>query len=279
MPTRTGLGLALAFALSCGPARADGRIEYRTDGACAVHFASIEVAGPRLRMEVTPAGGEPLSSIFDGDEDLVTTMVPSQRRFMRMEVDADAADYSGDVVKSTVTYMDRQMAKMQEVMEAQCKNQRCPQMPDLGAMMGNNLPPADPYTTRDTADAGNVGGVACTWREWVRAEGVVRRECLADIAALPLPDADRAGLRRGMRVMMNYGASMSVMTERFGTAPEPNPPVGKFPVAHVCFAGGAEAGQATATVTEAPVDPQRFEVPAGYAPMMGPGSDMGGDGQ
>ncbi len=266
---------ALVLAAGGGVAHADARLDFAAQGACPVLLRSIEVAGPRLRIEVEPAGGEPISSIFDGDEDLVTTLIPSQRRFMRQEVDADAADYTGDVTSSSVKYMDRQMAKAMEAMREQCKDSQCPQMPDLAALMGAGRGPANPITTRDTGQVDSVGGLACTWREWVRAEGVVRRECLADIATLPMADRDRAGLGRGMRVMLHFGESMGAFRDRFLADVEPNPPAGKLAVAHVCFAGGAESGRATATLLQVPVDPLRFEVPAGYAPVMGPGAEAG----
>jgi hypothetical protein len=266
-----GRAAALALAASCGVAHADSRIDYASTGTCPVLFRSIEVAGPRLRIEVEPAGGEPLTSIFDGDEDLVTTLIPSQRRFMRIEVDADAADYSGDVVTSTVTYMDRQMAKAMEAMREQCKHGSCEGMPDFAALMAR--PPANPVTTRDLAATDIVDGVACAWREWVQGGAVVRRECLADIAVLPLPDADRAGLRRGMRVMTRYGDSMGAIRDRFGADPQPATPAGQLPVVQQCFAGGVAAGTVTLAAREAPVDPARFEVPAGYAPAMGAASE------
>jgi hypothetical protein len=269
-----GCAAALVLAACGSVAHADARLDFTTQGTCHVQIRSIEVAGARLRLEVEPDGGEPLTSIFDGEEDLVTTLIPSQRRFLRQEVDADAADYMGDVAGSSVTYMDKQMAKAKAIMEEQCKHQRCPQMPDFAAMMGTMRPPADPITTRATGQSENVDGLACTWREWVRAGGVVRRECLADVATLPMADADRAGLRRGMRVMMNYGEEMGAIRDRFGLAPEPNPPAGQVAVAQVCFAAGAETGRGSATVVQGPVDPVRFEVPAGYAPAMGPGSEQ-----
>ena len=131
-----GCAAALVLAASSGAALADARVAFATQGTCPTHFRSIDVAGPRLRMELEPPGGEPLVSIFDGDEDLVTTLIPSQRRFMRIEVDADAADYTGDVVSSSMTYMEKQMAIAQEAMREQCKRSSCPQMPDLSAMMG-----------------------------------------------------------------------------------------------------------------------------------------------
>jgi hypothetical protein len=267
-----GSAVALVLAAAAGPALADARLEFTTQGACPTHFRAIDVAGPRLRIELEPPGGEPLVSIFDGDEDLVTTLIPSQRRFMRIEADDDAADYAGDVVTSSMTHMDKQLAKAQEVMREQCKRGQCPQIPGFESMMGTGRGPVDPITTRDTGEAGSADGIACTWREWVRAEGVVRRECLADIATLPMGDRDRAGLRRGMRVMLNFGKSMGAFRDRFLVDADPDPPMGKLRVAQVCFAGGVESGRATATVVQASVDPLRFEVPADYVPAMGPGS-------
>ena len=68
---------------------------------------------------------------------------------------------------------------------------------------------------------------------------------------------------------------MGAIRDRFLADMEPDPLAGKLGIAQVCFAGGAESGRATATVVQAPVDPLRFEVPAGYVPAMGPGSDAG----
>jgi hypothetical protein len=261
---------AAVLAAACGAAHADARLEYTATGACPMLFRSIDVAGPRLRIEVAPEQGEPIASIFDGEEDLVTTLVPSQRTYMKIEVDADAADYTSDVMDSTATYMDRQMARAAEMMREQCKHGGCPQMPDFASLLPK--PAGDPIQARATTQADTIDGVACTWREWVRGEAVVRRECLADITALPLPDADRAGLRRGMRVMLRYGESASAIRDRFASDPEPVPPVGQLPIAQQCFADDAATGTVALTAREAPVDPALFEVPAGYAPVAGPGS-------
>jgi hypothetical protein len=269
----TGRVLAAALAATCAAAHADTHLDFAGEGACPVLFRSIEVAGPRLRFELEPPGAEPMASIFDGDEDLVTTLLPSQQRFMRMEVDADAADYSGDVASSSVKYMDRQMAQAMKQIEAQCRGQRCPQVPDLQAMMRAAMPSSPPIEARPTADTATFAGVACQWREWVQAGVVVRRECLANIADLPLPDADRAGLRRGMRVMTHFGEAYSPIRDRFGLAPEPPPLAGQLAIAQVCLQGDAESGKAAVSLREAPVDPRRFEVPAGYAPAMGPAAE------
>jgi hypothetical protein len=267
--------LPLVLALAPCAAAADARLDWQREGACPVLFSSIEIAGPRLRFEMPAEPGEPFWSVFDGDEDLVTSVIPSQRAYMRLEVDADAADYSGDVVNSSVTYMDRQMAQARAQMEEMKKScgRNCPQLPDMEAIMamatGGRQPPIE---ARETADSGDANGVACAWREWVQAGQVVRRECLAEVAELPLADADRGGFARGMKVMVRYGDSFGAFRDRFGIAPEPQAPMGRLSVAQVCFAGGVESGRATMAITPATVDPARFEVPAGYRPVMGGGN-------
>jgi hypothetical protein len=100
----------------------------------------------------------------------------------------------------------------------------------------------------------------------------VRRECLADITALPLPDRDRAGLRRGMKVMLEFNAAYAPFRDRFGLDREPLPAPGKLAVAQVCLANGAEVGRASLVASEGGVDPARFEVPADYQPVMGAGA-------
>jgi hypothetical protein len=262
---------AAALAAACGAAHADARLDYVSTGTCPMLFRSIEIAGPRLRIEVSPEQGEPIASIFDGEEDLVTTLIPSGKTYVRVEVDADAADYTADVMGSTATYMDRQMARAAELMREHCGHGGCPQMPDLASMLPR--PAGDPLRGRATGQADRIDGVDCTWREWVRGEAVVRRECLADIAALPLPDADRAGLRRGMRVMMRYGDAASAIRDRFVPDPEPVPPAGQLPIAQQCFADGVATGTVALTARQAPVDPARFGIPAGYAPVAGPGAE------
>jgi hypothetical protein len=261
--------LVLALALQGGAAFADSRIQAQGDATCPMLFDSIEMSGPRLRFELRPPGAEPMVSIFDGDEDLVTSLMPGQRQFMRMEVDADAADYTGDVASSSVTYMDRQMAKARAMMEQQCGGNRCAGMPDLEAMMRMGTPGAPPPIETRAGAADTVGGIACAWREWVQAGAVVRRECLAPIVGLPLPERDRAGLVRGMRVMMQYGESFASFKDHFGLAQEPQPPNGQLVLSQVCLAGAGETGKATMTFVEAPVDPAKFEVPAGYTPALG----------
>jgi hypothetical protein len=269
------VAIGLALALAAPLAHADGRIEARSEGTCPVLFRSIEVAGPRLRFEVSaPRQDQDYVSIFDGDEDLVTGLMPAQRTYMRMEVDEDAADYSGDVAGSMVKYMDRQMAQVAEQMQRNCPNGGCPQMPDLNALMRAGMPQgAAPIEARDTPETGTAAGAACRWREWVQAGAVVRRECLANLADLPLPERDRAGLVRGMKVMLRFNAAYAPMRDRFGLDVEPVSPPGQVPVAQACFAGGAPTGTVEVSVVEAPVDPSRFEIPAGYTALMGPGPE------
>jgi hypothetical protein len=278
MPSPARPGLALALAAVAAPAFADARLDWTREGACPVLFSSIEIAGPRIRFEMPAEPGEPFWSVFDGDEDLVTTVIPSQQAYMRMEVDADAADYMGDVAGSSVTFMDRQMAQARaqmEEMKKQC-GRNCPQMPDLDAMMAMAMGGAQPpIEARDTGEAGDANGVACTWREWVQAGQVVRRECLAKVAELPLGDADRGGFARGMKVMVRYGDSFGAVRDRFGLAKEPQAPMGQLAVAQACFAGGSETGRATLAITPTLVNPARFDIPAGYRPAMGAGSGEG----
>jgi hypothetical protein len=267
-PTPILVALALALALAPGIALADARLDWQRQGTCPVLFASIDIAGSRLRFDLPAEPGEPFWSVFDGEEDLVTTVIPSQQTYMTMEVDADAADYMGDVGTSTVTFMDRQMAQAREQiaqMQKNCHGRGCPQVPDLDAMMAMATGGAQPaIEARDTTETGDANGVACAWREWVQAGQVVRRECLAKVAELPLADADRGGFARGMKVMTHYGDSFGAVRDRFGLAKEPAPPPGQLAVAQVCFAGGSESGRATMVMAPTAVDPARFEIPPGY---------------
>src|SRR5688572_14377102 len=79
------LPVLLLAALAPG-AHADWCREYVVVGGFHVLFLAIEASGPRLRFETQRTGGELYVSIFVGDEDLITGLMPAQRTWMHMEV-------------------------------------------------------------------------------------------------------------------------------------------------------------------------------------------------
>jgi hypothetical protein len=136
---------ALAVLLSCtgaaGIVQADARLDYTVQGDCAVEPASLRVSGSRLRFDHAMVGQDS-SSLFDGLEETLIHLDHGRRRFHEVEVDIDAAEYTGDVATSSMHFVDKEMAKAQKQMDAACKDlekqgMACPQIAgmDMQSMM------------------------------------------------------------------------------------------------------------------------------------------------
>lgn len=272
------------FAVS-GAAFADARIAYAVEGSCKALADSIEISGSRMRIDMR-MDGQVMSSLFDGEEDTVTSLMHDQKQFHEMEVDEDAADYTADVMGSTMTYVDKQMDAAMAQMKKQCEQMKsqsrgrgsvstpCDNMPDLRSMMASAMGPANQAKPelRETSREDAIAGATCRWTEVWQGELKLREQCDADIVSLPLPDGDRGSFARGMRVLTSYGDAMKPAVDRFAAANQdtvPVPPKGKMTLAGNCFdANGERVGHYAADITVGSIDPQRFQVPAGYTAMM-----------
>ncbi|MFT3806806.1 hypothetical protein [Arenimonas sp.] len=276
--------LACSFLLLPGFACADTRIAYTVEGSCPALAERIEISGSLLRLD-SRYDGQLVTSLFDGGEDTVTSLMHDQKQFHQMEVDADAADYTADVLGSTMTYVDRQMEATMAQMKKSCEQMKaqtrgrgvvtaCDNMPDLRSMMSQatGATPQLKPEMRETNREDSVAGATCRWTEAWQGEMKLREQCDADVASLPLPDGDRGGFARGMRVMMSYGDAFKPVVDRFAMGdpnPIPIPGKGKFTLAGQCFdATGERVGHYAADIVVGPIDPQRFQVPTDYTPMM-----------
>jgi hypothetical protein len=124
--------------------------------------------------------------------------------------------------------------------------------------------PALAESDRDVGPA-RVGDIACTRRQRLRGDEVVREECLTSLAGLNLAAADNARITRIAAVLARWRDSM--LPAGFATARR-GPSFENVIVERVCFAAGAESGRATLRVSAAPVADSEFVVPPpGYAPM------------
>src|SRR4249919_1537524 len=190
---------------------ADAELRYRIEGSCPTQFDVVQVSGSQVRIDMR-ATETNMTALFDGSEDLVTYLMHDQHRYQQIEVDEDALDYTTDVANSTGTYIDKQMQKMQGMLQQQCAQAPkgraggvCANMPDMKQMM-QMLPAAAPpkVELRVTDRQATVAGVACSvaerWENGVRAQ----EECHADPATLAIAEPDRRGLVRGIKVMQRY---------------------------------------------------------------------------
>lgn len=160
------MSMKLAVALAClscsGSVLADARIDYVVQGDCAVEPGSLRVSGSRLRVDHEIAGNRG-SSLFDGLEETLVYLDHDQRTFSQVEIDIDAAEYTGDVASSSMKFVDKEMAKAQKQMEASCREMEkqgmaCPQMGmDMQAMMEMAQGMAAAQSSGDAAAASTQG--------------------------------------------------------------------------------------------------------------------------
>jgi hypothetical protein len=98
--------IALAIALGVLPtiAFADDTITYRSEGGCVGDFDRIEMKSYFLRVD-SGNGGHAGSMIYDHSEKLAYFVDHGSRTFMQTELDEDAIDLQGDIMKSVRTKM------------------------------------------------------------------------------------------------------------------------------------------------------------------------------
>ena len=101
MTTKIALVLALALPAI---ASADDTITYKSQGGCNGDFERIEMKSYFLRVD-SGGGGHAGSMIYDHSEKLAYFIDHGSRTFMQTELDEDAIDLQGDIMKSLRTKM------------------------------------------------------------------------------------------------------------------------------------------------------------------------------
>ena len=97
--------------------------------------------------------------------------------------------------------------------------------------------------------------------------GVKKQEvCYALAEDLPIPEPDRKGLARGLKVMNRYGQAFTGMAAHLGAAPAQTQKPQGLPVAQSCFdAAGKASGQNSVNIAQDKIAPDRFDIPADYS--------------
>jgi hypothetical protein len=97
---------ALLVALTALPAIAfaDDTITYRSEGGCSGDFERVEMKSYFLRVD-SGNGGHAGSMIYDHSEKLAYFIDHGSRSYMQTELDEDAIDLQGDIMKSLRTKM------------------------------------------------------------------------------------------------------------------------------------------------------------------------------
>jgi hypothetical protein len=101
MTTRIALVLALALPAI---ASADDTITYKSEGGCSGDFERIEMKSYFLRVD-SGGGGHAGSMIYDHSEKLAYFIDHGSHTFIETELDEDAIDLQGDIMKSLRTKM------------------------------------------------------------------------------------------------------------------------------------------------------------------------------
>jgi hypothetical protein len=317
-------GIWILGLVASATAHADARIDYTLQGDCTVEPSALQISGSRMRIDHEMAG-HPGSSLFDGLEETMVYLDHERRRYREVAVDFDATDYTADVAKSSMNYLDRQMEKVQQQMEENCRQAEkqgtaCPQQgamdiqammamaqgmqaaqpgdgaagtsaqemdpetlmqavqgkarpqnhegggtPDLRALQQAQRPPLDAVAVSDSGKDETVAGAICRWFEEHRGSVLLRAQCFADPATLPLPERDLAGMRRALAVLQGFGDAFAPIKQRFAPASESAARPQGIVLSQRCYGqDGALRGSAVATIRQVPVADEALEIPPGY---------------
>lgn len=262
-------------------ALADISLVYPQQPRCQSNLSAIQLSGSRMRIDNVMQGRK-YTMLFDGMEDIITSLDHSDHNYHQTEVDEDALDYNADVMSSTGNFMGNQMKSMQAQMKQQCaqmekQGMSCANMPDLNAMMQSAQSMAAgqmPVIEIKPSDKVQVvAGMACKTVDRYENGRRSSEECYVEPKDLLMPDKDKKHLLRNMKVMHRFAKSMTGLTDKlmFGknTASEqPDPADRDILLSQRCFAAnGSESGQIEAQISNATIEAGNFEIPPGYQAM------------
>jgi hypothetical protein len=269
----TNLRLFISAALLlASPVCADTTLHFTAQGDCPAIADSVEISGPLMRTD-THAQGQDISSIFDGDEDLYTTLLPEQHKYYQVEVDENAPDFSGNVADSTGKYLDNQMQKMQVKLQQQCADLEknagaCATGPDMRSVMQGVATNQPRIEMRDTGHKKTVEGLDCNVFEVLENDIKKQEVCYAVAGELPIAEDDRKGLARGLDILTRYGRASSGMAEHIGATPAQAQKSQGLPIAQTCFdPSGQTIGQNALNISQEKIAPDRFDIPPDYTKM------------
>jgi hypothetical protein len=266
---------------------ADVSLTYPQQEQCRSSVTALLISGSRMRFD-SVMDNKKYSMLFDGMEEMITTLDHSGRQYWQTEVDEDALDYSKDVMSSTGTYLDKQMQAMQSQMKQQCAQMEkqgfnCGNMTDLSAMMKNAQAMSGqqmPKVEIKQSDKNQlVAGMACKTFDRYENGRKSTEECYVEPKDLLMSDKDKKYLLRNLKVILHYGDSVSGFADKLQAMnnlapPQPDPANKDVLLSQVCFMpDGNEAGRVEARINNDAIDSANFEIPPGYQLMSMTGHD------
>lgn len=277
---KSNLMIAL-LSLTPGLASADISLSYPQQTACKTMVSSIQISGSHMRLDSNMENGN-YSMLFDGLEDIITSLDHQGKSFHQIEVDEDALDYNKDVMSSTGNYIGNQMKAVQDQMKQQCAQMgkqgfSCANLPDLSSMMqsaqamaGQQMPTVE-IKQSDKNQA--VAGVACQTYDRIENGSRISEACYVEPKDFPMSEKDKKYFLRNLKVMLHYTQSMSGLTDKLGVK-KGNTPVQADPankdilLSQVCFTpDGSEAARIEVQINSAAINQDLFEIPSGYRVM------------
>lgn len=136
--------------------------------------------------------------------------------------------------------------------------------PELGALQQAQRPQRVAVIVSDSGRDETVAGASCRWFEEHRGGVLLRAQCFADPATLPLPERDLAGMRRALAVLQGFGDAFAPVKQRFAPDSGSARPQGVL-LSQRCYGqDGALRGTAVATIRQVPVADEALEIPSGY---------------
>ena len=268
------------LALVPGVSRADTSLIYPQQTQCKSNVLALQISGSKTRYD-SVSENQPYSMLFDGSEDIITTLDHSNRRYYQVEVDEDALDYNKDVMSSAGTFMANQMQSLQAQMKQQCAQMQkqgisCPDM-DLSSMMQNAQAMTNQQASRmelRPSETTNIfAGMSC--KTFDRYENDIKKseECYVEPKDMVMSNIDKKYFLRNMKVMTHYALSFAGLSEKLSNvdkqAPAQSDPADKdILLSKICFApDGSEVGRIEVQVSNAAIDEASFDIPAGYQVM------------
>lgn len=260
--------------------QADISLIYPQQTQCKSNASAIYISGSRMRFD-SVMEDKKYSMLFDGLEDIITTLDHSGRQFHQSEVDEDALDYNTDVMSSTGTFIDKQMQAMQAQMKQQCaqmekQGMSCPNM-DLSsimqsaqAMTAQNVPKME---VRPSDKNQTVAGMACKSFDRYENGSKTSEECYVEAKDMLMSEKDKKYLLRNMKVMTHYALSFAGLSEKLSfadkqTSSQADPADKDILLSQTCFSpNGSEVGRVEVKVISTAIDAASFDIPPGYQVM------------
>ena len=268
------------LALVSGFSQADTSLVYPQQAQCKSSLLALQISGSKTRYD-SVSENQPYSMLFDGSEDIITTLDHPNRRYHQVEVDEDALDYNKDVMSSAGTYVGNQMQSLQAQMKQQCAEMAkqgisCPDM-DLSSIMQSaqamTNQQASKMELRPSETTNTVVGMPCKTFERYENDNKESEECYVEPKDMVMSDSDKKYFLRNMKVMTHYALSFAGLSEKLSIvdkqrSAQSDPADKDILLSKICFSpDGSEVGRIEVQVSNAAIDEASFDIPAGYQVM------------